>query len=103
RLPASELKIDRAFVKDLDAGGEDAAIVSSIIALGRTLQMRIVAEGVETAAQQAQLDAMGCDQLQGYHFNKPLDAATFSRIYCLPGADTPASTHEAAIRYCAAQ
>ena len=103
RLPASELKIDRAFVKGLDAGGEDAAIVSSIIALGRTLQMRIVAEGVETAAQQAQLDAMGCDQLQGYHFNKPLDAATFSRIYCLPGADTPASTHEAAIRYCAAQ
>ena len=82
RLPATELKIDRAFVKDLDVGGEDAAIVSSIIALGRTLQMRIVAEGVETAAQQAQLDAMGCDQLQGYHFDRPLDAASFSRNYC---------------------
>ena len=89
RLPATELKIDRAFVKDLDAGSEDAAIVSSIIALGRTLQMRIVAEGVETAAQQAQLDAMGCDQLQGYHFDRPLDAASFSRSYCAAQTTSP--------------
>lgn len=46
--------------------------------------MRIVAEGVETAAQQAQLDAMGCDQLQCHHVNKLLDAACFSRSYCPP-------------------
>ena len=82
RMPATELKIDRAFVRDLDKTGEDAAIVSSIIALGRTLQMRIVAEGVETADQRSCLDAMGCDQLQGYHFNPPLDAHTFASTYC---------------------
>ena len=93
RMPATELKIDRAFVRDLDKTGEDAAIVSSIIALGRTLQMRIVAEGVETADQRSCLDAMGCDQLQGYHFNPPLDAHTFASTYCAgpsPAAAEPA-------------
>ncbi|MFX7090876.1 EAL domain-containing protein, partial [Acinetobacter baumannii] len=48
RLPANELKIDRGFVRDLSEGTEDAAIVSAIVALGRTLNLRIVAEGVET-------------------------------------------------------
>lgn len=104
RLPATELKIDRAFVRDLHAGSEDAAIVASIIALGRSLQMRIVAEGVETAAQQGWLDAMGCDQLQGYHFDRPLDAASFNKAYCGPAAALPEQARtEAAIRYCAAQ
>lgn len=93
RMPATELKIDRAFVRDLDKTGEDAAIVSSIIALGRTLQMRIVAEGVETADQRSCLDAMGCDQLQGYHFNPPLDAHTFASTYC--AAPSPAAAEPA--------
>ncbi len=77
RMPASELKIDRAFVRDLVHGGEDAAIVSSIIALGRTLNLRIVAEGVETREQQAYLSELGCDSLQGYHLGRPMDAARF--------------------------
>ena len=77
RMPASELKIDRAFVRDLVHGGEDAAIVSSIIALGRTLNLRIVAEGVETREQQAYLSDLGCDSLQGYHLGRPMDAARF--------------------------
>ena len=59
RMPASELKIDRAFVRDLEQGSEDAAIVSSIVALGRTLNLRIVAEGVETHAQQQYLQELG--------------------------------------------
>ncbi|MCD9005415.1 EAL domain-containing protein [Luteimonas sp. XNQY3] len=75
RLPASELKIDRAFVKDLVAGSEDAAIVSAIIALGRTLNLAVIAEGVETEAQQKLLTELGCTSLQGFHLGMPGDAA----------------------------
>lgn len=71
RLPAAELKIDRGFVKDLVPGGEDAAIVSAIIALGRILNMSVVAEGVETQSQQALLTELGCTSLQGYHLGRP--------------------------------
>ncbi len=77
RMPASELKIDRAFVRDLEHNPEDAAIVSSIVALGRSLQLQVVAEGVETEAQRAFLDQLGCDLLQGYHLGRPMDAETF--------------------------
>ncbi|WP_313461151.1 EAL domain-containing protein [Stenotrophomonas sp.] len=79
RMPATELKIDRAFVRELEDNSEDAAIVSSIIALGRSLQLRIVAEGVETAGQQQYLNQLGCDLLQGYHLGKPMDAEAFFR------------------------
>jgi len=79
RMPATELKIDRAFVHDLEHNTEDAAIVSSIVALGRSLQLQVVAEGVETAAQRDYLDQLGCDVLQGYHLGKPMDADEFLR------------------------
>ncbi len=79
RMPATELKIDRAFVRDLEDNSEDAAIVSSIIALGRSLQLQIVAEGVETDGQRQYLSALGCDLLQGYHLGRPMDADTFLR------------------------
>ena len=79
RMPASELKIDRAFVRDLENNAEDAAIVSSIVALGRSLQLQVVAEGVETEAQRDFLDQLGCDLLQGYHLGKPMDPETFLR------------------------
>ncbi|MFC4278663.1 putative bifunctional diguanylate cyclase/phosphodiesterase [Achromobacter aloeverae] len=74
RLPASELKIDRGFISDLTADSEDAAIVSSIIALGETLNLNIVAEGVETDDQQALLTQLGCDSLQGYLLGRPAPA-----------------------------
>lgn len=79
RMPATELKIDRAFVRDLGQSSEDAAIVSSIVALGRTLQLQIVAEGVETAAQRDYLSDLGCDQLQGYHLGRPMAPEEFLR------------------------
>ncbi|MBY4898291.1 bifunctional diguanylate cyclase/phosphodiesterase [Cupriavidus sp. AU9028] len=77
RIPACELKIDRGFVRDLKEEGEDAAIVSAIIALGQTLKLNIVAEGVETAAQQDFLTRLGCDMLQGYLLGKPVPADEF--------------------------
>jgi diguanylate cyclase (GGDEF)-like protein len=74
RLPANELKIDRGFVTELAQGNDDAAIVSAIIALGQTLGMRIVAEGVETAEQQKMLTDLGCNTLQGYLLGRPMSA-----------------------------
>ncbi len=71
KLPASELKIDRGFVKELVRGGEDAAIISAIVALGRTLGLDVVAEGVETAEQQSMLTELGCTSLQGFYLGRP--------------------------------
>lgn len=72
RLPATELKIDRAFVKEMSAGNEDSVIVSAIIALAKALGMEVVAEGVETAEQQAFLTGLGCETLQGFLLDRPM-------------------------------
>jgi diguanylate cyclase len=77
RLPATELKIDRGFVRNLAHDSEDRAIVSAIVALGQTLELKIVAEGVETVAQQEFLTEMGCDSLQGFLFGHPMPPAQF--------------------------
>ncbi len=77
RLPANELKIDRGFVRDLEHDGDDAAIVSAIVALGHALGLRIVAEGVETDVQQNFLTRLGCNSLQGYLLGHPLPAERF--------------------------
>lgn len=74
RLPATELKIDRAFVRELESNADDAAIVASIVALGRTLNLKVVAEGVETPGQQQQLRQLGCDFYQGYLLGEPVAA-----------------------------
>jgi diguanylate cyclase (GGDEF)-like protein len=72
RLPANELKIDRGFVRNLALGSDDEAIVAAVVALGRALNLRIVAEGVETEAQQLFLDEAGCDALQGFLLGRPM-------------------------------
>ncbi|MDY7533277.1 EAL domain-containing protein [Pseudomonas sp. Bout1] len=74
RLPADELKIDRGFITELAQGNDDAAIVSAIIALGHTLGLKIVAEGVETVEQQELLTRLGCNTLQGFLLGSPLPA-----------------------------
>jgi len=88
RLPANELKIDRGFVTELAQGNDDAAIVSAIIALGKTLGLKIVAEGVETADQQELLTRLGCNTLQGYYLGRPVAADKL--LGSLPSiSDTP--------------
>lgn len=79
RLPACELKIDRAFVKELNGENDDATIVSAIVALARTLNLKVVAEGVETQAQQEFLTELGCNTLQGYLLGKPVTAETITK------------------------
>ncbi|HYG91768.1 MAG TPA: EAL domain-containing protein [Azospirillum sp.] len=79
RLPISALKIDRAFVRDIGEDTRDQAIVEAIIALGRSLDLTIVAEGVETEQQLAFLAAHGCHCAQGYYFARPLPPAQLER------------------------
>jgi diguanylate cyclase (GGDEF)-like protein len=74
RLPISELKIDRTFVQDMVHNAQDAVIVRSTIGLAHNLNLKVVAEGVEDAATLEMLRQMGCDQIQGYHINRPLAA-----------------------------
>ncbi len=74
KLPACQLKIDRSFVQDLESEGDARAIVRAVIKLAHALGLKVVAEGVETEAQQEMLQRMGCDQLQGYLFARPMPA-----------------------------
>jgi predicted signal transduction protein with EAL and GGDEF domain len=72
RLPADVLKVDRTFVAGLESGGQDRAIVSAVLGMADALGLVTVAEGVETAGQAAQLQAIGCRYAQGFHFARPL-------------------------------
>jgi diguanylate cyclase (GGDEF)-like protein len=74
RLPIDVIKIDHSFVADLGTHGRGTAIVAAVVALGRQIGLRVTAEGVETAAQRAALEALGCDVLQGFHVAEPLRA-----------------------------
>lgn len=73
-LPIDTLKIDRAFVNNMGRNPEDMAIVRAIVSLAKTLNLRITSEGIENQEQLAQLHALGCDQGQGYHFDRPMPA-----------------------------
>ena len=80
RLKAGTLKIDRSFVKDLPHDADDAAITRTVISMAASLNMRVVAEGVETRAQWALLAAEGCDTVQGYFCSKPVPAGDCARL-----------------------
>jgi len=77
RFDIDTLKIDRSFVSELPHDTEDAAIAGAIVAMGQTLKMRVVAEGVETEAQADYLRTIGCNEIQGYLLSRPLAAEQF--------------------------
>jgi EAL domain-containing protein (putative c-di-GMP-specific phosphodiesterase class I) len=74
KLPAGELKIDRSFVLDLETSADARAVVDAVVKLAQALGLKVVAEGVETEAQAGVLRALGCDELQGYLYAKPMSA-----------------------------
>lgn len=74
RFPIDSLKIDRAFVGDLNVDPDDAAITRAIVAMGRSLGLYVIAEGVETAEQEAFLREIGCDAMQGFRIGAPVPA-----------------------------
>ncbi|RRJ84544.1 GGDEF/EAL domain-containing response regulator [Aestuariirhabdus litorea] len=73
-LPLDRLKIDRAFIENIDSRAEDASIAAMIVAMGHELKLSVLAEGVETPAHEAVLKKLGCDEAQGYYYAKPLPA-----------------------------
>jgi len=79
-LPFDVLKIDRSFVQDAQASEAGASMLGAIIAIGKSLKLTIVAEGVETVEQALCLEDLGCDLLQGFHFFRPMDAAADAQV-----------------------
>jgi len=73
-FPVSKLKIDRSFVNDIGVHADDEAIALAIISMAKSLNLKVVAEGVETERQMAFLRKHDCDQIQGYYFSKPISS-----------------------------
>ena len=79
-MPVQYLKIDKQFISDLLNNEEDTRIANTIIDLGRSLNLTVIAEGVETAEQEAYLNERGCQIGQGYYYSKPKIARDFERF-----------------------
>jgi diguanylate cyclase (GGDEF)-like protein/PAS domain S-box-containing protein len=88
RFPIDTLKVDRSFIRELGTNSQEATITQAIIAMGKTLSLTVVAGGVETAEQEALLSAQSCDEIQGFHFSKPVQADEFAELLRVhaPGA-----------------
>jgi len=84
KLPLDILKIDQSFVHQLSENPDDAAIAVAIISMGQSLNLRIIAEGVETEEDLAFLKSHGCDEVQGFYFSRPIPAEQFSRLLTQP-------------------
>jgi diguanylate cyclase (GGDEF)-like protein len=80
KLPIHTLKIDQSFVTDIDSNRSDAAIVTAMIRMAQSLQLNVIAEGVETEAQRLLLDALDCPEMQGHLFSQALPAEEFGRV-----------------------
>ncbi|OGA08077.1 MAG: diguanylate cyclase [Betaproteobacteria bacterium RIFCSPHIGHO2_12_FULL_69_13] len=80
RFPIDTLKVDRSFIREIPKDAEDRAITEAIIAMGKSLSLTVVAEGVETEEQQAFLREHACDQMQGYYFSKPIAPGEFAEL-----------------------
>jgi diguanylate cyclase len=88
RFPIDALKIDRSFVRDISSDPDDAAIVSAIISMAKSLKQTVIAEGVETKAQLDFLREQRCDQMQGFLFSRPVTAEQLAQKFFAPALTT---------------
>jgi EAL domain-containing protein (putative c-di-GMP-specific phosphodiesterase class I) len=86
-FPVTKLKIDRSFIRDVAVNPDAAAITTAIISMSKSLNLKVIAEGVEDEAQLAFLSDHGCDEFQGYYFSRPLNVK-----------DVPAKLHKPLIQ-----
>jgi EAL domain-containing protein (putative c-di-GMP-specific phosphodiesterase class I) len=80
RFPIDTLKIDQSFVRDMAQAGHGDAIINAVIGMGRSLNLRVIAEGVETAAQLTLLRELSCSEGQGFYFSRPVVADQFATL-----------------------
>ncbi|HIV72839.1 MAG TPA: EAL domain-containing protein [Candidatus Aquabacterium excrementipullorum] len=93
RLPLDQLKIDQAFVRDVLGNANDAAIAGTVVSLGQTLNLEVIAEGVETQAQRDFLLSIGCRLFQGYLYSKPVPEAAFGALVVERAREAAAMAH----------
>jgi EAL domain-containing protein (putative c-di-GMP-specific phosphodiesterase class I) len=80
KFPLDALKIDQSFVREIGSTPHETTIVRAIISMGRSLNLQIIAEGVETAEDLVFLKAQGCDEGQGYYFSRPVPAEQYAKL-----------------------
>jgi EAL domain-containing protein (putative c-di-GMP-specific phosphodiesterase class I) len=80
KFPIDALKIDQSFVRQITTTPDETTIVTAVISMGRSLKLRVVAEGVETQEELAFLQAHQCDEAQGYYFSRPVLPQLFARL-----------------------
>jgi EAL domain-containing protein (putative c-di-GMP-specific phosphodiesterase class I) len=80
KFPIDALKIDQSFVRQITTVTDETIIVAAVIAMGRSLKLRVIAEGVETQEQLAFLQAHQCDEAQGYYFGRPVPHQEFAKL-----------------------
>jgi EAL domain-containing protein (putative c-di-GMP-specific phosphodiesterase class I) len=85
RLPLAELKVDKSFVDDLDTNADDMAITTAVISLAHSLNLKVVAEGVERESHVTALSALGCEYAQGFYFYRPLPPDEFAALLAPKG------------------
>jgi len=80
KFPIDALKIDQSFVRQITSAPDDSTIVTAVISMGRSLRLRVIAEGVETQQELAFLRARLCDEAQGFHFSRPVPPQQFANL-----------------------
>jgi len=80
RFPVGRLKIDKSFIDEIPHDENDKAVARAVISLGQSLSLKVIAEGVETDAQVAFLSQNHCEEIQGYHFSRPVSAAALEKL-----------------------
>jgi len=98
KFPIDALKIDQSFVRQITTVPDETIIVSAVIGLGRSLKLRVVAEGVETQEQMAFLQAHQCDEAQGYYFSRPVLPQQFAKLLETGIAETVLSSRSETLR-----